>query len=87
MQVLLTVGLFVALGVWCFIVTRKLARLREEVKLAWKRLEHDRANDAVMLVYNKHVAAYNAALAEFPANVIAPLSGFKPARPFRAPNA
>ena len=82
MQVFVTVGLIAAVAVWIFVVTRRLARMREEVKLAWKRLEHDRANDAVMHVYNKHVAAYNAALEEFPVNVIGPMSGFKPARPF-----
>lgn len=82
MQVLLTVGLIAVVAGWMFTVTRRLARMREEVKVAWKRLEQDRANEAIKHVYNKHVAAYNLALEDFPANLIAPLSGFKPARPF-----
>lgn len=80
MQVLLTVGLILAVAVWIFVVTRKLARMREEVKLAWKRLEADRSNEAVKTVYNKHVAAYNSALEEFPANVVSLMTGFKPAK-------
>ena len=82
MQVLLTVGLLAVLAGWVFVVIRRLARMREEVKLAWKRLENDRANDAVKSVYNKHVHAYNTALEDFPGNIIAPLAGMKPARPF-----
>ena len=46
---------------------RRLARLREQVNAAWKCLEADQTNDAVQSVYNKHVAAYNAALDVFPA--------------------
>lgn len=82
MQVLLTVGLFAALAVWMFVTIRRLARMREEIKLAWRKLEADRSNDAIKHVYNKHVAAYNATLEDFPANAIGPLAGFKPARPF-----
>ena len=44
---------------------RRLARLREQVKLAWKRLEADQSNEAVKSVYNKHVAMYNEALEAF----------------------
>ena len=82
MQVLLTVGLIAALAVWLFIVTRRLARMRDQVKLAWKKLEADQSSEAIKHVYNKHVATYNAALEDFPANVIGPIAGFKPARPF-----
>jgi hypothetical protein len=86
-QVLITVGLLAVLaGLW-FAIVRRLARMREEVKLAWKRLEADQSNDAIKHVYNKHVAAYNQALENFPANVIGPLSGFKPARLFVPPEA
>ncbi|MEP6782214.1 MAG: hypothetical protein ABI983_01015 [Acidobacteriota bacterium] len=82
MQVLLTVGFFAALAIWLSVVYRRLAILRKQVTLAWKRLEPDQSNEAVKSVYNKHVAAYNAALESFPANVIAPAAGLKPARPF-----
>lgn len=82
MQVLLTVGLIAAVAVWLFTVTRRLARMREEIKLAWKKLEVDPSSEAITHVYNKHVAAYNAALEDFPANVIGPIAGFKPARRF-----
>ncbi len=33
-------------------------------------------------VYNKHVAIYNDALDGFPANVVGPAAGFKPAKHF-----
>jgi hypothetical protein len=81
-QVLLTVGIFAVLAIWLFIVLRKLASLRTQVTLAWKRLEPDQSNDAIRAVYNKHVDAYNAALDEFPANVVSMMAGFRPARRF-----
>jgi hypothetical protein len=52
------------------------------VRLAWKRLEVNQADEAVRTVYNKHVAAYNAALDSFPASIVGPAAGFKPARLF-----
>lgn len=82
MQVLLTLGLIAALAGWSFVVVRKLAKMRVEVQLAWKRLETDQANEAVKTVYNKHVNAYNGALEEFPASLIGWMAGFKPARAF-----
>jgi hypothetical protein len=81
-QVALTVGLIGVLAGWAFTVIRRLGLMREEVKLAWQRLEADRDNEAVKNVYNKHVSAYNSALEGFPANIIAPLAGMKPARHF-----
>jgi hypothetical protein len=81
-QVLLTLGLFAGLAIWLFIVLRRLASLRTQVKLAWTRLEGDQTNEAIKSVYNKHVAAYNAALEEFPANLLSMAAGFKPARRF-----
>jgi hypothetical protein len=81
-QVALTVGLIGVLAGWAFVVIRRLGLMREEVKLAWQRLEADRDNEAVKNVYNKHVSTYNGALEGFPANVIAPLAGLKPARRF-----
>ena len=82
MQVLLTVGLMAVLAAWAAVVLRRLARMREEVRLAWKKLETDQSNEAVKSVYNKHVAAYNNALQDFPANLVGPMAGFKPARTF-----
>ena len=57
-------------------------RLREQVKLAWSRLEADQSNEAVKSVYNKHVAMYNDALDGFPANLVGPAAGFKSAKHF-----
>ena len=82
MQVLLTVGLFAGLAIWLFVVLRRLASLRTQVTLAWKRLEPDQANDAIKTVYNKHVDLYNATLEEFPANIVSMFAGFKPAKRF-----
>jgi len=81
-QVLFTVGLFAGLAIWLFIVLRKLASLRTQVKLAWAKLESDQSNDAIKTVYNKHVDLYNATLEEFPANIVSMIAGFKPAKRF-----
>ena len=40
---------------WLFVVTRRLARMREEIRLAWKKLETDPSNDAVKHVYNVNI--------------------------------
>ncbi len=85
MQVLLTIVLIAGAAAWMLAVQRRLAQMRGEVKAAWKLLEVDQANAAVRSVYNKHVAAYNKALQAFPAYLVGPLAGFKPARPFNAP--
>ena len=82
MSVLFTIGVIAVVLLWVFAVLRRLDRLRAEVKLVWKKLESDQSNDAVKSVYNKHVAKYNDALDSFPAYLIAPLAGYKPARHF-----
>ncbi len=82
MQVLLTIILIAAVSAWVLAVHQRLGRLRREVKAAWKILEANQANDAAKVVYNKHVAAYNRALEAFPANIVGPLAGIRPARPF-----
>ena len=82
MQVLFTIALIGGVAAWVLAVQRRLDRLRREVKAAWKLLEPDQTNEAVKAVYNKHVAAYNAALEAFPANMVAPIIGFKAARSF-----
>jgi hypothetical protein len=82
-SVLFTLAVLAAVGGWALAVYRRLASLREHVRLAWKRLEPDQSNDAIKSVYNRHVTQYNAALESFPAYLIAPLSGLKPANPFK----
>ena len=82
MQVLLTVVVIAAVAAWLLAVQRRLERMRGEVKAAWKLLEPDQSSEAAKSVYNKRVAAYNAALNAFPANILALLTGAKPARPF-----
>ena len=82
MNVLFTIVLLAAAAAWALAVYRRLARLREQVRGAWQRLESDQSNEAVKTVYNKHVVIYNEALNAFPANLIAPAAGFKPARRF-----
>ena len=82
MNVLFTIAVLAVAGAWALMVIRRLAALREQVKLAWKRLEPDQSNEAVRKVYNKHVAMYNEALTGFPASLVGPVAGFKPAKPF-----
>ena len=82
MNVLVTLLGIAVVAMWVAAVCRRLARLRDQVKLAWKRLEPDQSNEAVRSVYNKHVAAYNMALGAFPANLVGPIAGFKPANRF-----
>jgi hypothetical protein len=82
MQVLLTIILIAAAAAWVLAIQQRLDRMRREVKAAWKLLEPNQTNEAAKAVYNRHVAAYNSALEVFPANIVAPLTGFKPAKPF-----
>ena len=84
MQVLLTIALIAAAAAVFIAVQQRLDRMRREVRAAWELLEPNQDNEAAKLVYNKHAAAYNNALQVFPANIIAPLTGFKPARLFKA---
>jgi hypothetical protein len=81
-NVLFTLFVFAAVAAWALVVVRRLGILREQVKLAWKRLEADQSNEAVKSVYNKHVTIYNNALDAFPANLIGPAAGFKSAKHF-----
>jgi hypothetical protein len=82
-SVIFTLVVLAAAGAWALTVYRRLLALREQVKLAWKRLEADQANEAIKSVYNKHVTIYNEALASFPAYLVAPLAGLKSANPFK----
>ncbi|HEX6164471.1 MAG TPA: LemA family protein [Vicinamibacterales bacterium] len=83
MSVLFTLLVIAALAAYGLAVYRRLAAQRNQVKLAWQKLEADQSNEAIKTVYNKHVDLYNAALAAFPANVVALAGGFKPARRFQ----
>jgi len=82
MQVLLTIVLIAGVAAWLIAVQQRLERLRAEVKVAWTLLEPNQDNEAAKAVYNKRVAAYNAALEAFPASLLTLLTGAKPARPF-----
>ena len=82
MNVLFTIGVIAAVLLWTFAVVRRLDRMRQEVKLAWQKLESDQSNEVIKTVYNKHVAQYNAALDAFPAYLVGPIAGFKPAKRF-----
>ena len=84
MTVLFTLAVLAVAGAWALTVYRRLQALRAQVKLAWKRLEAEQSNEAVKTVYNKHVALYNSALESFPAYLVAPVTGLKPARPFNS---
>lgn len=87
MNVLFTIGFIAAVAMWTLAVYRRLVRLRTSVTQAWKLLQADQAKVAAQHVYNTHVDQYNAALESFPASLIAPLTGLKPARRFApAPN-
>ena len=82
MNVVFTLVVLAVASAWALVVVRRLTQLREQVKLAWKRLEADQSNEAVKSVYNKHVTIYNSALDAFPANLIGPAAGFKSAKHF-----
>ena len=84
MNVLFTLVVVGALAAWWSAVYSRLSRLRAQVKQAWGRLEADTSNVAIRNVYNKHVDLYNAALDRFPANLVGPAAGFKPARRFES---
>jgi hypothetical protein len=81
-QVILTIILIGAAAAWVLAVLQRLGRMRRDVTAAWKLLEPNQDSEAARTVYNRHVAAYNAALESFPANIVGPMIGFKPARSF-----
>jgi len=81
-SVIFTLVVLAVAGAWALMVYRRLLALRAQVTLAWKRLEADQSNEAVKNVYNKHVKMYNDALESFPAYLIAPMAGLKPANVF-----
>jgi hypothetical protein len=83
MNVVVTIVGLAVVAVWAFAVYNRLLRLRERVKDAWKRLEPQPDDAALQDDYNARVKSYNAALASFPANLIAGIAGFQPARVWR----
>ena len=82
MNVVFTLVVFAVAAAWVLVAVRRLTVLREQVKLAWQRLEPEQSNDAIKGVYNKHVTLYNTALESFPGYLIGPAAGFKPAKYF-----
>ena len=82
MNVIFTLVVIAAAAAYALMAYRRLAYLRSQVKLAWKKLEADQSNEAIKTVYNKQVAIYNDALEGFPANIVAMVAGLKPARRF-----
>ena len=82
MNVLVTIALIVIVAMWAITVYSRLVRLRSAVAEAWQRLETDQANAAARKVYNDRVNNYNTSLEVFPAYLVAPLAGLRPARPF-----
>ena len=83
MNVLITVILLAAAGVWWFAVYNRLMKLRNRVKDSWKTLEAKQDDQTLRDSYNAHVKTYNDLLETFPANIVALVSGFKPARSFQ----
>ena len=83
MNVVFTIAVLAAILVWAFAVYNRLLRLRDRVNKAWRHLEPDQSNDVAKTVYNRAVTEYNAALDGFPANLVAMVAGFKPARGFQ----
>jgi hypothetical protein len=81
-NVVVTLVFFAAIALWGFTVYNRLLRLRDRVKDAWRMLEADQTSEGAKTVYNRAVQTYNNALEEFPANLVAMVSGFKPARRF-----
>ena len=80
MNVIVTIILVVVLAGWAFVVYNRVLRLREQVRDAWRKLEPRQDDAALREAYNASVKVYNNALAVFPANLVAMLAGFTPAR-------
>jgi hypothetical protein len=82
-NVLVTIALIAGVAMWAAAVYARLVRLRQQVADAWKLLQVDQSKTAAQNVYNARVQSYNAALDTFPAYLIAPLAGLKPAKQFK----
>ena len=84
MNVLVTIVLIAGVAMWAAAVYARLVRLRQQVTDAWKLLQADQSKTAAQNVYNARVQSYNAALDKFPAYLIAPLAGLKPANHYKS---
>ena len=83
MNVIVTIVFIAGVAIWAAAVYARLARLRQQVSDAWKLLQADHTKTAAQTIYNARVQAYNAALEKFPAYLIAPLAGLKPANQYK----
>ena len=83
MNVIVTIVFIAGVAMWAAAVYTRLARLRRQVTEAWKLLQADQTKTAAQNVYNARVRSYNDALDKFPAYLIAPLAGLKPANPYK----
>lgn len=84
MSVIFTIAVMVGVGMWVLASYTRLHRLRRQIFSEWKQLDaREKAGEATDgSRYNQLAAAYNAALAAFPQNLIAGLAGFRPAQMF-----
>lgn len=89
MNVLFTIVILAALGLWVIASYNRLIRLRNQVTRNWKALdallkakEPDVAH--ARNAYNAAVAKYNEALEVFPASLLSALGGFRAAKRFEA---
>jgi hypothetical protein len=69
-NVLFTLAVIAVVGAWALAVYRRVAALRAQVKLAWKRLEAEQSNEAIKTTTSR----YNARSKRF-AYLIAPMTG------------
>lgn len=83
MNVIVTIVFIAGVAMWAAAVYARLSKLRQQVRDAWKLLQADEAKIAAQNVYNARVRSYNAALDRFPAYLIAPLVGLKPANQYK----
>jgi hypothetical protein len=84
-NVLFTIAVLAAVGMWAMMIYNRLHRLRRQILSEWKKLDaREKAGEPAIdgARYNELAAAYNAALEAFPDNVIAGLAGFRPAQKF-----
>ena len=82
MNVLFTIVVLVAAGMWGLAAYSRLVRLRVLIRAEFKRLEATEQTEADGKRYNVVAEQYNSALEAFPANIIASIAGFRPAQMF-----
>ncbi len=84
MNVLFTIAVLAAAGMWALASYNRLYRLRRQILSEWKQLDaREKAGESTDGTrYNQLASAYNLTLASFPANLVAGLAGFRPAQKF-----